>query len=207
MSVNFAIDSLTKSKHFRYHSLNSLQESMMQMLQPAFTVYRDGACPLGMRDIAQYGARAGADAITPADAACSDPAAPGSGLTRDAVFVLRVLPRGTHSLRRFVRPAEFEAARGVAGLARRAARGRAVRACASYRAGQGRQHSARVEREPLRATALVPLGVAALGEFGMLLAAGRQEGLPLEMRRRRIVGRLTPADEAARCVGLPAAGV
>ena len=58
----------------------------MASVQPACTVYFDGACPLCSQEIAHYRRAAGADDITWVDAAVSDPASLGPGLTREAAL-------------------------------------------------------------------------------------------------------------------------
>ncbi len=56
------------------------------MLKPTCTVYFDSECPVCKREIAHYRGRAGAGSIAWVDAALSDPAALGPGLTRDAAL-------------------------------------------------------------------------------------------------------------------------
>lgn len=55
----------------------------MELTQPTCTVYFDGACPVCSREIAHYRSRPGAEAIAWVDAAHTDEAALGPGLTRD----------------------------------------------------------------------------------------------------------------------------
>jgi predicted DCC family thiol-disulfide oxidoreductase YuxK len=61
-------------------------------------VYFDGGCPLCRREIEHYRAQAGAETLTWIDAACSDPASLGPGLTRDAAISRMHVRRADDSL-------------------------------------------------------------------------------------------------------------